>query len=120
LSSHKMQGQDWEPVTIGRVIRNAAAPATKGVKGPNYSADSHVARKVDEATVPIKLKSLSHESRQAMIAARVALKMTQIDVNQRASFATHSIRDFESGRTNPSHSQLAIINRILKTNLKMT
>ena len=116
-----MQGQDWEPVTIG-TKRNVAASikGTVAVKGLNYSADSHVTRKVDEATVPIKLKSLSHESRQAMIAARVALKMSQIDVNQRASFATHSIRDFESGRTNPSHSQLSIINRILKTNLKMT
>ena len=119
LPSHKMQGQDWEPVTIGNK-RNVVATATNGVKGLNYSADYHIARKVDEASVPIKLKSLSHESRQAMIAARVALKMTQIDVNQRASFATHSIRDFESGRTTPSHSQLTIINRILKTNVKLT
>jgi ribosome-binding protein aMBF1 (putative translation factor) len=127
-----MQGQDWQPVTIGNK-RNATATATKGtatkgtatkgtatVKGPNFSADYYVARKVDEATVPVKLKSLSPESRQALIAARVALKMTQIDVNQRASFATHSIRDFESGRTTPSHSQLSILNRILKTNLKLT
>lgn len=114
-----MSEQDWTPVTIGNRINNRSGNTIHRPQ-PNYSADFHIIKKVENATGPVKLKALSVESRQAMTSARTALKLTQIEVNQRAAFAPNSIRDFESGRTTPSQSQLSILNRILKTNLKLT
>jgi DNA-binding XRE family transcriptional regulator len=73
-----------------------------------------------DADTPVKLKTLSHETRQSMIQMRAALKMTQIELNQKCGLPAHTIRDIEAGKLTPGQGQLTTINRHLKTNLKLS
>jgi ribosome-binding protein aMBF1 (putative translation factor) len=102
--------QDWTPV----VLRSS----TKAVKPTSKSP--HITRSVaaqTAASVEKKdfgtLKTLSAESRQTLIGKRVALKMTQVQLNQRCSFAPNTIRDVENGSLCPSNGQLNLLNRML-------
>lgn len=104
--------QDWEPV----ILRKASVTA-KGTR-PVGTRPS-VATLLDGDT-PVKLKTLSHESRQTMIQMRAALKMTQVELNQKCGLPAHTIRDIEAGKLTPGQGQLTSINRQLKTALKLT
>jgi ribosome-binding protein aMBF1 (putative translation factor) len=54
-----------------------------------------------------------------MIQARVALGMNQLQLKQLYRLPANTIRDAEAGKQVPSHGQLNIINRNLKTNIKL-
>jgi ribosome-binding protein aMBF1 (putative translation factor) len=102
--------QDWEVVTYGK-RKNFAVPET---------TVSHAVRnaKLVNSESP-KLKELSLDARQRMIQARVALGMNQLQLNQLCRLPANTIRDAEAGKQTPSQGQLNIINRNLKTNIKL-
>jgi ribosome-binding protein aMBF1 (putative translation factor) len=112
--------QDWANIVIG--TKSSAPAKTSGTKTPvkiSTSASAITARTLDSATEVGKLKELSSESRQAMMAARAANKWTQVELNQRCSFPANTIRDMESGRLTPNQKQISILQRILKVQLKL-
>lgn len=105
--------QDWNPVILKKATNVTA-------KGTRQSTGTATARALDSAEGPVKLKELSHESRQSMIQMRAALKMTQVELNQKCGLPAHTIRDIEAGKLTPGQGQLTTINRQLKTNLKLS
>ena len=102
--------QDWTPV----VLRSASA--FTNAKKTTRSVASLTAAAVEKNTPQ---KTLSPESRTTLTAKRVALKLTQVQLNQRCSFAPNSIRDFENGSLCPSNGQLNLLNRILGGGLRL-
>jgi len=113
-----MNHQDWEPVVI-RSSKRLAAQQQQASK-PAYTADASQIRKIDQATEPQKTKTLSLEARQTISSMRSTLKITQVELNKRCSFPANTIRDIESGRIVPAQSQLSILNRVLRTTIKLT
>jgi ribosome-binding protein aMBF1 (putative translation factor) len=115
-----MDYQDWNTVTIrgeSAIKRSAAAAAATR---PKYSAEAEHLRKIANADGPVKSKTLSSESRQAIVLARVANKWSQADLNMRCAFGANTIRDIEAGRVTPSGGQLNTLSRILKIQLKLS
>jgi ribosome-binding protein aMBF1 (putative translation factor) len=103
--------QDWEVVTYGKPKR-IIKPATQL---------SNTVRniKVANADGNVKLKELSLESRQLMVRQRVSLGMNQVQLNQACRLPPNTIHYVEAGKQTPSHGQLNIINRTLKTSIKL-
>ena len=108
-------GQDWSHVTI-RGKPKAASP--QGGPVPKYNSQASHLRKIEQADGPIKLKHLSSESKQMIIAKRVANGWNQTQLNQQCQFPLHTIRDIENGKLTPTPGQLNVLNRVLKAGLK--
>jgi len=116
--------QDWANIVIGTKISSASTANAPKVSGTNtllkvITGAASSARNLDTATDVGKLKELTSESRQAMMSARVANKLTQVELNQRCAFPANTIRDMEAGRLTPNQKQLSILQRILKIQLKL-
>ena len=109
-------GQDWTEVKI----RGKPKPATAAQGGPvpKYNSQASHLRKLEQADGPIKLKQLSSESKQMIVAKRVANGWNQTQLNQQCNFPLHTIRDIENGKITPTPGQLNTLNRVLKTGLK--
>lgn len=116
VGSGSMSHQDWDPV----VVRGQkSAPVSHGVKGSaQRTADAALTAKLLHETDIVKLKQLSHASRQDMIAHRVAKKMTQIQLNQMCGFPAGTVNKIENGQLIPAPSQLSKINRALQMTLR--
>ena len=116
-----MDHQDWNPTILrnGKVMqaRKAAEQAAK----PKMSAEAIRLAKLanDEEGVGKRAKTLSSESRQAMMRLRAEQKWSQRDLDMRCSFSANTINGIESGKIAPSSGQLNTINRVLKTGLKL-
>jgi ribosome-binding protein aMBF1 (putative translation factor) len=116
-----MDYQDWTPTVLrnGKVMqaRKAAEQAAK----PKMTAEAIRLAKIanDEEGTIKRAKILSTESRQTMMRLRAEQKWTQRDLDMRCSFPANTIRDMESGRIAPSSAQLNILNRVLKTGLRL-
>ncbi len=112
--------QDWTPVILRSSARVAAAAAAPTSKNPHVTrsaaAETAVAMEKKEFGT---LKTLSAESRKTLIAKRVALKLNQVQLNQRCSFPPNTIRDFENGTLCPSNGQLNVLNRFLGGGLRL-
>ena len=112
--------QDWTPVVLRSSTKSAAAKAVPAPtsKSPHFtrSAAAQAAASVEKG---VALKTLSSESRTTLTGKRVALKLTQVQLNQRCSFAPNTIRDFENGSLCPSNGQLNLLNRILGGGLRL-
>jgi DNA-binding transcriptional regulator YiaG len=117
----EMDHQDWNPTILrnGKVM--AARKAAEQAAKPKMSAEAIRLAKLanDEDGVPKRAKTLSAESRQAMMRLRAEQKWSQRDLDMRCSFPANTVRDLESGKISPSTTQLNIINRVLKTGLKL-
>jgi DNA-binding XRE family transcriptional regulator len=109
--------QDWEPVILKKPTN--ATKGSSALVGASPAGKRPIATLLD-ADTPVKLKTLSHETRQTMIQMRAALKMTQVELNQKCGLPAHTIRDIEAGKLTPGQGQLTTINRHLKTNLKLS
>jgi len=106
--------QDWAVVTYGK-RKNFAVPE------PKFSnAVRNAAKIANSESDSVKLKELGLEARQRMIQARVALGMNQLQLNQLCRLPANTIHHAEAGKQTPSQGQLSIINRNLKTNLRLT
>ncbi len=116
-----MEHQDWNPTVLrnGKVI--AARKAAEQAGRPKMSAEAIRLAKLanDEEGVVKRAKTLSVESRQAMMRLRAEQKWSQKDLDMRCSFPANTVRDIENGKVAPSTSQLNTLNRVLKTGLKL-
>ena len=107
-----MDGQDWTPVVVNKVKTRSSASVQKHVS-PGLAAQHRI-----ENDEPRKTKSLSPESRQAILQARVANKWNQTQLNTQCSFPQNTIRDIENGKLCPTPQQLNVLSRVLKVILK--
>lgn len=115
--------QDWANIVIGSKINTSQGPKVAGTSTPlklSTSSSTNTVRTLDAATEPVRLKELSRESRQDMISARAANKLTQVELNQRCAFPANTIREMEAGRLTPNQKQISILQRILKIQLKVS
>lgn len=110
-----MDGQDWQTVTLvknGRkTVPTSHAPVSAGVAA---------VRRLEHDDIPKPNKSLSTESRQAILQGRVANKWNQTQLNTQCSFPQNTIRDIENGKLCPTPQQLNVLSRVLKIVLKYT
>jgi ribosome-binding protein aMBF1 (putative translation factor) len=108
-----MDGQDWTQVVVrGKQTKPAAA-----VVKTQVSAAVTQARRL-ESDEPPKPKSLSHDSKQAIITSRIAKGWNQTQLNTALAFPLHTIKDIESGKLCPSPAQLNNLSRYLGVQLK--
>jgi ribosome-binding protein aMBF1 (putative translation factor) len=106
-----MDCQDWNPVTVNAKPKKAAAVVQKN---PGAAA----ARRLEEEDIPKLKKHLTQESRQAMVQKRIEKGWKQTDLDSQCSFPTHTVRDFENGKSVPTPTQLNILNRVLGLAMK--
>lgn len=112
-----MEHQDWNTVTIRSKNPSVSAPTTRHPVEKRNPEAQRLAKIEREDFV--KPKQLSSESRKDLVTARVALKLTQDQLNQRCAFPPHTIKAFEAGHLTPSGGQLNKLNRELKTSLHL-
>ena len=112
----KMEHQDWNPVVVRG--KNPSGPTTRQTK-PRVSGEAAHLAKVEREEF-IKSKILSPESRKDLVAARLVLKKTQVELDRQCAFPTNTIREFEAGKLTPNSSQLNRLNRELKISLKLS
>jgi ribosome-binding protein aMBF1 (putative translation factor) len=105
-----MDGQDWTPVVVNKSKARSSAPK-------QVSAEVAAQRRLDNDDPP-KPKSLSPESRQAIIQGRVANKWNQTQLNTQCSFPQNTIRDIENGKLCPTPQQKNVLSRVLNVVLK--
>lgn len=110
-----MEHQDWSHVTI-RSGSSKLQPALKAGHAVNEAA-THL-RKIENAEVG-KLKTLTPEAKTALVAGRLAKKLTQKELDMRGSFPANSTNGWESGRVTPSRAQIQILQRILGVKLDL-
>lgn len=103
-----MDCQDWTEVRIKR--------KSDAVKKQHTTVASSVATasRIERSDEPVKTKKLSSEGLKKIIQARLERKMTQADLNKECAFVSNTIRDIESGKTQPTGNQLNILNRVLR------
>lgn len=119
--------QDWQTVTISRPSTAVDSLRQSGQSGQirqgsgiqeragvQKNTGAHFA-KLEEKEVG-KLKTLTPESRQAIIQSRLLLKLTQVQLDQRLAFPSNTIREIEAGRLTPAGSQLNRLNQVLRLN----
>jgi hypothetical protein len=125
-----MEHQDWTPVKIVR--RGAPKPAgtvaaqadrAGRVKAAVKSgvavsaAAAAIERKAEEGA--LKLKRVATESRQAIVQARLALKMTQDQADAHCALPKHTIKGLEAGTAHPSPEVIRKISRGLRVDIKL-
>ncbi len=125
-----MEHQDWTPVTMKRrggpkPAGTIAAQADRAgrVKAAVKSgaaasvAAAAIERKAEEGT--LKLKRIATESRQAIVQARLALKMTQDQADAHCALPKHTIKNLEIGALHPSSEVIRKISRGLHVDIKL-
>lgn len=112
----RMDDQQWETVVIRK---KGNTKTSQSAAKPPVSQATKLMRALDSEG-PVKVKTLSSDSRQEIVRARSALSMNQVQLNTACSFPSNIIRDIESGRIIPTPQQLNVLNRVLKLALKYT
>lgn len=111
----EMDHQDWTPTVLRS--KESALATTKHTGNRQTGEARHLAK--IERDDFVKPKKLAAESRKDLVAARVALKLTQDQLNQRCAFPQHTIKGFEAGHLTPSGGQLNRLNSVLHTSLHL-
>jgi len=104
--------QDWTTVTLKKKIRPSVPPI-------KISPATSALRKLEDPDIYIKPKVLSHDSKQLIVAYRIEHKLSQCDLDNRCSFPKNTIQQIEASKRPPSNSELQMLNRLLKTPLKL-
>jgi ribosome-binding protein aMBF1 (putative translation factor) len=120
MSSY-FDGQDWTEVKIRGKSKPSSSTTTVQNHSPNIrksSEGSHM-YKLENSTDIIKPKKLTAESKQAIVTFRSTKSWTQQQLNQECRFPVNTIREIEAGRLTPSIQQLNMLNRVLKTGLRL-
>lgn len=117
-------GQDWTEVKIRGKPKTTTS--NQNIQKQSFTPNSHRmgnpgshARKLEEATDVIKTKKLTSESKQHIVSYRMSKKLTQDQLNQECRFPVNTIREIEAGRLTPTISQLNMLNKVMKTGLKL-
>jgi ribosome-binding protein aMBF1 (putative translation factor) len=108
-----MDCQDWETVTVKR----KETSKERAAKHKPVSHELAMARRI-ENDEPIKIKTISNETKQMIVMKRVENKWNQQQLNTQCAFPANVIRDIEAGKIQPTSHQLNILSRILKVVLK--
>jgi ribosome-binding protein aMBF1 (putative translation factor) len=110
-----MEHQNWETVIINN--KKHSKPLVDKHK---ISYAQKLIRSIESSeTVPeVKIKRLSHESKQLIIQKRIELGYDQTKLNTMCSLPSGTIKDIESGKLHPTPKQLSILNNVLKISLK--
>lgn len=110
-----MEHQNWETV----IINNKKCPKPLNEKYKiSYSQKRIRSLELAETVPEVKIKRLSHESKQLIIQKRIELGYDQTKLNTLCSFPSSTIKDIESSKLHPTPKQLSILNNILKISLK--
>lgn len=109
--------QDWEPVTI-RSKNPSIGTKKTAVTVERKSSEAARLAKLEREDV-VKPKTLTSESRQALVAARVGLKKSQTEMDRQCAFPANTFREIEAGRLTPVGAMLNRINRELKISLRL-
>lgn len=110
-----MDHQNWTPTIIRG--KNPTKSTTTEIQPKSSGAGAHLAKLEREEFG--KSKTLASESRKDLVAARLALKKTQVEIDRMCAFPPNTIRDLESGKLSPTTQQLNRLNRDLKLGLKL-
>ena len=120
-----MDGQDWTPVIVGKksyasALRSSTTSGARVAPAPLRRSNEvfHLA-KVEAAEAPVKMKTLTAESRQKIVAYRGLKQITQKQLDQACAFPANTMRELESGRLTPSTGQLNTLNRFVGGGLKL-
>jgi ribosome-binding protein aMBF1 (putative translation factor) len=114
-----MDGQDWTTITVRNTRRPAGGAGAAASAHRSITQGARIARELDSDDAPrVHVKRLSAESRQQIVATRVAKSWDQARLNTMCSFPPHTIRDIEAGRAHPSPTQLNVLNRVLQLALR--
>jgi ribosome-binding protein aMBF1 (putative translation factor) len=108
--------QDWEPVTIR--TKNPTVGAKQRVTVERRSSEAARLAKIEREET-VKPKTLTAESRKELIAARLALKKSQSDMDAQCALPKNTFREIEAGRLTPMGPMLNRINRELKISLRL-
>lgn len=113
-----MDHQNWEPHVLHKTTAQIRALSGKKEIVERKSTEAQRLAKVEneEYTKP---KMLTSESRQELLQARLALKLTQQQLDQKCSFPPHTINHLEANKRAPSTRELQMLNRVLKCGLKL-
>jgi hypothetical protein len=110
-----MDHQDWNPVILRG--KNPTRSTKTEVQQKSSGVGAHLA-KVEREEIG-KQKCLAPESRKELVAARLVLKKTQVELDRTCAFPPNTIRDLEAGKLTPTTAQLNRLNRELKLGLKL-
>jgi hypothetical protein len=114
-----MDHQDWTPVTVRRSRTGPKTGPTEQRTRDHNSATHQHARALAESEEITKPKYLPPESRKALIAARLAKKLTQDQADALCAFPKHTFKGLEAGSLVPNHNHFRVISRELQLNLKI-
>jgi DNA-binding XRE family transcriptional regulator len=125
-----MDDQDWTPVVLNRRRGGAnptglAAQADRAgrVKAEAKAAVSAASRAagIERAAEEgrLKLKKVAAESRQALVQARLARKLSQDQADAAAMLPKHTFKGLEAGTTHPSPEVLRKIAREFHVDIKL-
>lgn len=115
-----MDNQDWTPVTIKKKGSSGSSSSSSSSRlVPKQAIPGSATLRKLEDTEFGKPKQLSVESRNEIVQKRVALGKNQVQLNQDCRFPVNTIRDIENGRICPSGAQLNMLNRILRSAIKL-
>ncbi len=104
-----MDHQDWTTVTVKGRKPKPNATVDRNVRAAGAEAQRLYKLETEE-TVPVK-KRLTADSKAALVAARIAIKKAQRDVDKDLAFPPNTIRDFEAGTVVPKGPQLSALHR---------
>lgn len=109
-------GQDWTTVTIKKApsSKQTSTQPKSILKKSTEGAHFH---KLETMETAGKVKRLSSESKQEMIAKRVANGWNQQALNQQCGFPLNTVRDIEAGKFVPTPGQLNTLNKVLRASL---
>jgi ribosome-binding protein aMBF1 (putative translation factor) len=114
----QMNTQDWEPVILRSKNPTVGTTKDKTQIVEKRSSEAQRLAKIDRDEY-VKPKQLATQSRKDLVAARIALKLTQDQLNQKCAFPPHTIKGFEGGQLIPNGNHLNRLNRELKTSLHL-
>ncbi len=120
----EMEHQNWEPVVLRRgAPKNQNEAAARGMlekrARDSKSTEHQHARALAESDDPKKPKTVLPESRQELIKARLAKKLTQDQADATCSLPKHTFKGLESGHLTPNPQILSKISREMGINLRL-
>lgn len=119
-----MEHQSWEPVVLRRSgPKNQNEAAARGMlekRVRDSKAPEHQhARALAENDEPKKPKTVLPESRQELIKARLAKKLSQEQADGACALPKHTFKGLESGQLTPNPQILSKISREMGVNLRL-
>lgn len=115
--------QDWDTVVIRKkktaadlprdTVVKSSQPKTKGLTQTDINM-----RKLEADTENVKHDLVSPELKKQIIAARVAAKLSQIQLAQKINERPQVIQEYESGKAIPDNRILQKLSRALNVTLK--